>query len=270
MKFLLNNLIFIIIISSISKISLSHEFWIDPVSYHLTNKEIIPAGVFIGDNFEGDQIAFSRDNFKNLNLFSNNKKINIVGRLGDFPALSIKKTFKGLNIIQIESQMNYVHYNNLLKFEVFSRKKGYNNLASIHKKNNYPESFIESYKRYAKSLVSVETIDGNDVDTNMELELIFLDNPLKNLKKNKRILLEFQNKILADHKVSIMSFNNGYFRKEYVKTNKDGYFYYLFKNDTKYLIESVVIIEGSNKKKDNYAKWHSLWTSYTLKTPKMI
>ena len=40
-----------------------------------------------------------------------------------------------------------------------------------------------------------------------------------------------------------------------------------FKKPTKYLIESVVIIEGSNKKKDNYAKWHSLWTSYTLKTP---
>ena len=39
------------------------------------------------------------------------------------------------------------------------------------------------------------------------------------------------------------------------------------KKNTKYLIESVVIIEGSNKKKDNYAKWHSLWTSYTLKTP---
>jgi hypothetical protein len=40
-----------------------------------------------------------------------------------------------------------------------------------------------------------------------------------------------------------------------------------FLKKTKYLIESVVIIEGSNKKKDNYAKWHSLWTSYTLKTP---
>ena len=101
----------------------------------------------------------------------------------------------------------------------------------------------------------------------MELELIFLDNPLKNLKKSKRVLLEYQNKILNDHRVSLMSFNNGYFRKEYVKTNKDGYFEYFFKNDTKYLIESVVIIEGSNKKKHNYAKWHSLWTSYTFRTP---
>ena len=267
MKLLLNKLIFIIIISSISKISYGHEFWIDPVNYHLTNKEIITAGVFIGDNFNGYQIPFSKEYFKNLNIFSNNNKLNVVGRLGDFPAINIKKTFKGLNIIQIESQMNYVHYKNLLKFEIFSKNKGYTNLADIHKKNNYPENFIESYKRYAKSLVSVDTIDGNDVDTNMELELIFLDNPLKNLNKSKRVLLEYQNRILADHKVSIMSLNNGYFKKEYVKTNDSGYFDFFFKKDTKYLIESVVIIEGSNKKKDNYAKWHSLWTSYTLKTP---
>ena len=112
----------------------------------------------------------------------------------------------------------------------------------------------------------MENFDGKDIDTNMDFELIFLDNPLKNLNESKRILLEYKNKILADHKVSIMSLNNGYFRKEYLRTNEVGYFDYLFKENTKYLIESVVIIEGSNKKKDNYAKWHSLWTSYTLKT----
>ena len=64
-----------------------------------------------------------------------------------------------------------------------------------------------------------------------------------------------------------MSLKNGYFRKEYVRINEAGYFNFFFKKDTKYLIESVVIIEGSNKKKDNYAKWNSLRTSYTLKTP---
>ena len=101
----------------------------------------------------------------------------------------------------------------------------------------------------------------------MDFELIFLDNPLKNLNESKRILLEYKNKILADQKVSIMSLNNGYFKKEYLRTNEFGYLNYLFKENTKYLIASVVIIEGSNKKKDNYAKWHSLWTSYTLETP---
>ena len=267
MKFFINKLIFIIILSSISKISLSHEFWIDPVKYHLKNNEIINAGVFIGDSFEGTQIGFSKKYFKNLNLFSKDKKKKIKGRMGDFPALNIKEIFSGLNIIQVESKMNYIDYKGLLKFEVFSRKKGYRNLVDIHKENNYPDNFVESYKRYAKSMVSVDNFDGNDVDTNMELELIFLDNPLKNLNESKRVLLEYQNKILADHQVLIMSVKGDNFKKEFLKTNNEGYFEFFFKKGTKYLIDSVVIIEGSNKKKDNYAKWHSLWASYTLKTP---
>ena len=101
----------------------------------------------------------------------------------------------------------------------------------------------------------------------MDFELIFLDNPIIDLNNNKRILLEYKNKILPNHKVSIMSIKKGNFKKEIYRTNDNGYFELFLTNDTKYLIESVVIIEGSNKKKDNYAKWHSLWTSYTLKTP---
>ena len=108
--------------------------------------------------------------------------------------------------------------------EVFSRKKGYRDLINTHKEKNYPDNFVESYKRYAKSLVSVDSIDGNDVDTNMELELIFLDNPLKDLKESKKVLLEYQNKILTDHQVSIMSLIGDNFKKEFFKTNDENSF----------------------------------------------
>ena len=225
------------------------------------------ANILIGDNFEGSPIPFTKNYFKIAFLYSDQNKLKIKGRLGDIPALKVKKMFKGLNIIQIESVTKYVEYKELVKFEIFARKKGYPDLVKKHKEKNYPNNFYESYKRYAKSLVSLDNFEGNDVDTDMEFELIFLDNPLQDLNKSKRILLEYKNKILVDHKVSIMSLKNGNFRKENVRTNGAGYFEFIFKNDTKYLIESVVIIEGSNKKKDNYAKWHSLWTSYTLKTP---
>ncbi len=267
MKFYIKKLIFIIILTSISKISISHEFWIDPTNYHLSNDEKAIANIFIGENFEGSPIPFTKEYFKIAFLHLKDGKSKIKGRLGDIPALNIKKLSKGLNVIQIESVTKYVEYKKLVKFEIFTREKGYPNLIQKHKENNYPDNFIESYKRYAKSLISVDNFDGSDVDTNMELEFIFLENPLKNLNESKRILLEYKNRILSNHKVSIMSLNNGYFKKEYVRTNESGYFDFFFKKDTKYLIESVVIIEGSNKKKDNYAKWHSLWTSYTLKTP---
>ena len=267
MKFYLKGLILIIILSAISKISFSHEFWIHPKNYHLSNNEKAIANIFIGENFEGSPIPFTKEYFKIAFIHSKDNKSKIKGRLGDIPALNIKKMSKGLNVIQIESVTKYIEYKELVKFEIFTREKGYQNLAQKHKENKNPDNFFESYKRYAKSLISLDNLNGSDVDTNMELELIFLDNPLVNLNESKRILLEYKNKKLTDHKVSIMSLNNGYFKKKYLRTNDSGYFDFFFKEDTEYLIESVVIIEGSNKKKDNYAKWHSLWTSYTLKTP---
>ena len=265
MLFLKKKLLFIIILTSISKLCFSHEFWIDPMKFQFMDNEIFEANILIGENFEGSPVPFSKNYFKISFLHYNQNKIKIKGRLGDIPALKIRKLFSGLNIIQIESITKYIEYNDLTKFEIFTTKKGYPNLVKKHKENDYPDNFVESYKRYAKSLVSVENINGNDVDTNMELELIFLDNPLKNLKKNKRVLLEYQNKFLSNHQVTVMSFRKDYFKKEYFKTNNEGFFEFIFKKDTKYLIESVVIIEGSNRKKDKYAKWHSLWASYTLK-----
>ena len=181
MKFTLKRLIFIIILTSITKITLSHEFWIDPKNYHLSNNENAVANIFIGENFEGSPIPFTKEYFKIAFLHAEDNKLKIKGRLGDIPALNIKKTFKGLNVIQIESVTKYVEYKKLVKFEIFTREKGYPNLAQKHRENNYPENFFESYKRYAKSLISVENFDGKDIDTNMDFELIFLDNPLKNL-----------------------------------------------------------------------------------------
>jgi len=63
MKFTLKRLIFIIILTSITKISLCHEFWIDPKNYHLSNNEKTVANIFIGENFEGSPIPFTKEYF---------------------------------------------------------------------------------------------------------------------------------------------------------------------------------------------------------------
>ena len=95
MKFTLKRLIFIIILTSITKISLSHEFWIDPKNYHLSNNEKAMANIFIGENFEGSPIPFTKEYFKIAFLYAEDKRLKIKGRLGDIPALNIKKRFNG-------------------------------------------------------------------------------------------------------------------------------------------------------------------------------
>ena len=107
MLFFKKQLLFIIILTSISNICLSHEFWIDPIKYHITNNEIVEANIFIGEDFEGSPIPFTKNYFKISFLYSDQNKLKIKGRLGDIPALKIKKLFSGLNIIQIESSQAY-------------------------------------------------------------------------------------------------------------------------------------------------------------------
>ena len=77
MKFTLKRLIFIIILTSITKISLSHEFWIDPKNYHLSKNEKAVANIFIGENFEGSPIPFTKEYFKIAFLHSKDGKSKI-------------------------------------------------------------------------------------------------------------------------------------------------------------------------------------------------
>lgn len=263
-------LLFFYFIFSINQISIAHEFWIEPEEFHIKNEVVFKANLFVGENFQGSLISFSKKYLKKAFYFSGVSKIKkrINGRLGDIPAINISKLEDGINIIQIETGMNFVNYKDLLKFELFSRKKGYPEAILKHKENNYPINFNESYIRYAKSLVTKNGFEGSDIDTDLEIEIIILDNPFVNIENNKRIFIEYQNKPLIDHQVSVTSIIKGKLKIKFFRTNKEGIINYKFKKNHKYLIDSIVLVEGSNKKRDQYAKWHSLWASSTFFIPK--
>ena len=262
-------LLFFYFIISINQISIAHEFWIEPAEFHIKKEEEFKANLFVGENFEGSLISFSNKYLKKAFYFSGISKIKkrINGRLGDIPAINIPKLENGINIIQIETGMNYVNYKNLLKFELFTRKKGYPEAIVEHKENNYPVNFNESYIRYAKSLVTKNGFEGSDIDTNLEIEIIVLDNPFVKIEKNKRILIEYQNNPLINHQVSVTSIFKDQLKIDFFRTNQNGIFNYKFKKNHKYLIDSIVLRKGSNKKQDQYAKWHSLWASSTFFIP---
>ena len=263
-------LIFFYFIISINQNSIAHEFWIEPEEFHIKNNEVFKANLFVGENFQGSLISFSNKYLKKAFYYSGINKIKkrINGRLGDIPAINIRELENGINIIQIETEMNYVNYKNLLKFELFTRKKGYPEAILQHKENNYPVNFNESYIRYAKSLVTKNGFEGSDIDTDLEIEIIVLDNPFVNTDENKSILIEYQNNPLINHQVSVTSIIKDQLKIEFFRTNEKGIINYKFKKNHKYLIDSIVLIKGSNKKKDQYAKWHSLWASSTFFIPK--
>ena len=130
MKKILARLLLIIIITSIYKNVNSHEFWIDPIKYHLKNDNQISAKLLIGENFIGSEFPYSKKEYQISNLYSGNKKIKLKGRLGDLPALNKIKGFNDFGTI--EGALN-------IPSKWFLRERGlsFNNLNLFKKIYNY-------------------------------------------------------------------------------------------------------------------------------------
>ena len=80
----------------------------------------------------------------------------------------------------------YVDYKKFQKFEDFVNEKGYQQLINTHFEKGFPESnFIESYRRYAKSLITLNGSEGKDKKTGLLFEFVLDQNPYKELNSKQ-------------------------------------------------------------------------------------
>ena len=164
----------------------AHEFWIEPLKYINENNEI-EAHLKVGQNFEGMTLMYNTSDFTKFNILSGskNKKLNIKGILGDIPALNLKLSMDNLVILYHETNDKFVDYKKFSKFEDFVSEKGHTQLIDQHIELNYPkENFVESYRRYAKSLIVINGTSGRDKKTGLLFEFVLKNNPYE-LKDNK-------------------------------------------------------------------------------------
>ena len=52
-------------------------------------------------------------------------------------------------------------------------------------RKDFQSNFIESYRRYAKSLIAIKGNDGNDKKTGLLFEFVLDQNPYKELNSNQ-------------------------------------------------------------------------------------
>jgi len=150
----------------------AHEFWIEPTQYQL-NDDLINAHLRVGQEFQGMVLMYNPKDFKTFKILSGskNKKEKIKGILGDVPAINITTNLDNLLIIYHETKDKYVDYKKFQKFEDFVNEKGYQHLINTHFDKGFPKSnFIESYRRYAKSLITLNGNEGKDKKTGLLFE----------------------------------------------------------------------------------------------------
>ena len=271
-KFLKNNLVislgFILSASSIQ----AHEFWIEPTDYFLQN-ENLEAHLKVGQEFEGMRLMYDPNRFEEFKILSGskNKSIDVKGTIGDVPAINFKPDLEGLLIIYHETEDKFVDYKKFSKFKSFVTEKGYEKLIITHQERKLPlENFIESYRRYAKSLIAYNGIEGKDKKTGLLFEFVLSDNPYDELKENiVEATLFYKNRPYPRNLVSIFIKNKSNKINLYkVLTDDKGRFSFSIKPGDTYLLDSVILTPKKGNPKKKEPVWHSIWASTTFSVPK--
>ena len=249
----------------------AHEFWIEPSQYQ-SKDSLITAHLRVGQEFKGMALMYNPKDFKSFKILSGtkNKKEKVKGILGDVPAIETKTNLENLLIIFHETTDKLVNYKKFEKFEDFVKEKGYQNLIKIHKDKEFPESnFVESYRRYAKSLITIKGNNGNDKKTGLLFEFVLDQNPYKALDSNQiTATLYYKKRPLKNNLVTIFSkYKNSKLAISSIRTDDKGKFNFKIEPGKEYLLDSVVIhpVKGNPEKKEPI--WHSVWASTTFLVP---
>ena len=249
----------------------AHEFWIEPTQYQL-NDDLINAHLRVGQEFQGMVLMYNPQDFKTFKILSGskNKKEKIKGILGDVPAINITTNVDNLLIIYHETKDKYVDYKKFQKFEDFVNEKGYQQLINTHFEKGFPESnFIESYRRYAKSLITLNGSEGKDKKTGLLFEFVLDQNPYKELNSEQMSgTLYYKKKPLKKNLVTIFSkYKNTKLSIVNTITDDKGKFTFDIEPGREYLLDSVVIYPLKADPEKNEPIWHSDWASTTFLIP---
>jgi len=262
--------LYVFLISFAVMKSYSHEFWIEPIEYEINNNNL-EAHLRVGQDFSGMVLMYNEADFEEFKILSGNKnkKEEVKGIIGDVPALKMQTKLQDLLIVYHETTDKFVNYKKFQKFKDFVIAKGREDLIEEHLKLGYPEEdFNESYRRYAKSLITVNGSKGSDKKTGLLFEFVLQENPYE-LDNNKiSATLFYKKKKLSNHQVEIFSRkDNVDFKKEKFLTDDQGDVTFEVEPGRDYLIDAVIIypIKGDLDKKEPI--WHSIWASTTFHVP---
>ena len=254
----------VLLLTSFLKLNLqAHELWLEPVNFKFNNKEISKTHINVGQNFIGSPFGYYEPNKKNLYLENKNKVINLPQRDGNFPAIQTLILDKGFHILNYETNYEFLKYESIEKFEDFLKEQNFESTLEKFDKNKLP---TESYRRFAKTLMTDEHNDFFIQKPKLDFEIIALNSPFELKDETFKFQLYEQGRKLGNWQITIFSRDKKKSYKEIVKTNPNGAGKIRVFKDRTYLL-SAVKLDKSNyiEKIIHKSDWLSLWASLTFK-----
>ena len=250
----------------------AHEFWISPVKYEIGINEPIEAHNRVGQNFVGGSYYFLEMQTKRHEVMQAGKKIKVTGRNGDRPAFQLEGLPNGLAILVHETTNMRLTYRDYEKFKSFVKHKAFKGLPQAHITRGLPESdFVESYSRFAKSLVAIGDGVGQDVSVGHKIEIIALTNPYTDdLSNGMHVQVLMAGRPRAN--VQLELFERPFNSNEEVQirlytTDINGIAIFPVTIGHEYMLDNVALIPIEPKVKGDPV-WQSIWANLTFYIPK--
>jgi len=248
----------------------AHELWIAPTSFMIPADTTVQANLVNGEGFEGGALSYLPRNFSRFVMVEGSEFANVLGRLGDIPALAMDPVGDGLHVIAYITNPSTLDYPNWEKFQKFVDHKDLGNVRPIHDARGLPEEgFDEAYTRYSKSLIGVGSSEGADRRLGMETEIVALNNPYIDTLDEMQLQLFYQRGVRPDEQIEVFEKAPGGAVEIFlVRTDAEGIATIPVKPGHRYMADAVVLREPSETLAENTgAVWETLWANMTWAMP---
>lgn len=252
-------------------IACAHEFWISPEAYRVSPGGTIAAHLRIGQDFKGASYSYNPARIERFQFGLPDDLKPVEGRVGDRPALTVETSEQtGLRLVVHETKDSTVTYSDRDKFANFAVNHDLGDVALRHGARGLPDTkFVESYRRYAKSLIAVGDGAGADELVGLDVEILVLTNPYE---------------LAPGTPVEVRLFDGGTPRagaqlEVFTRTGEDFVALRKLRADaegrvlvpstpnSEVLLNFVVLQERDGDPEKREPVWHSLWASTTYRVP---
>jgi len=178
----------------------------------------------------------------------------------------------GLAVLVHETTDSTLTYREFEKFINFIEHKDFEGLPEAHIARGLPDvGFIESYRRFAKSLVSVGYGAGQDRQIGLEIEIVALSNPYTDeLSEGMAVQVFLNGTRRADVQIEVFSRRAGTKEPALIqlyRTDALGIARFPVISGHEYMVDNVALRPVEAASADDPV-WHSLWANLTFAVPK--
>ncbi len=247
----------------------AHEFWIDPQDFTIEEGEALLADTRVGQEFAGGAMSYLPQNFTSYYVISNGAQMDVEGRFGDIPSLSMEGLADGLAVIVHQATANQLTWTTWERFLNFANHKDLGDVTAMHEARALSqEDVTEDYIRYAKSLVAVGDGAGEDTRVGLLTELVAMANPYTDdVSTGMPMQLWYDGTVQPDYQVELYAEDAaGEVTITLHRTNSDGIVTLPVEPGVIYMADAV-FLEAVEPSVANTAAWVTHWANMTFEVP---